>query len=74
MDISSTVRVITSLVVVVFLLLIFLYYLRKFRMPEFSDGGGDINILGKKYLGPNNLAVLQAEITLLPALASTSRF
>ena len=58
MDISSTVRVITSLVVVVFLLLIFLYYLRKFRMPEFSDGGGDINILGKKYLGPNKYLIL----------------
>ena len=58
MDISSTVRVITSLVVVVVLLLIFLYYLRKFRLPEFSEGGGEINVVGKKYLGPNKYLIL----------------
>ena len=58
MDISSTVRVITSLVVVVVLLLIFLYYLRKFRMPDFSEGGGEINVVGKKYLGPNKYLIL----------------
>ena len=58
MDISSTVRVITSLVVVVVLLLIFLYYLRKFRTPEFSEGGGEINVVGKKYLGPNKYLIL----------------
>jgi flagellar biogenesis protein FliO len=58
MDISSTVRVIASLVVVLLFLLVFLHYLRKFRIAEFSQGNGEINIIEKKYLGPNKYLVL----------------
>ena len=58
MDISSTVRVITSLVVVLLFLLVFLHYLRKFRIAEFSQGNGEINIIEKKYLGPNKYLIL----------------
>ena len=58
MDISSTVRVIASLVVVLLFLLVFLHYLRKFRIAEFSQGNGEINIIEKKYLGPNKYLIL----------------
>ena len=58
MDISSTIRVVASLVVVFFLLLIFLYYLRKFRINDFSQNNGEINILEKKYLGSNKHLIL----------------
>ena len=58
MDISSTVRVIASLVVVLLFLLVFLHYLRKFRIAEFSQGNGEINIIEKKYLAPNKYLIL----------------
>jgi flagellar biogenesis protein FliO len=58
MDISSAVRVITSLVVVFLLLLIFLYYLRKVRVNGFSKNTGKIKIVEKTYLDSNKHLVL----------------
>jgi flagellar biosynthetic protein FliO len=58
MDISSTVRVIFSLIVVFLLLLLFLYYLRKTRGAGFSQNTGKIEILDKIYLDANKYLVL----------------
>ena len=58
MDISSTVRVIASLVVVFLLLLIFLYYLRRVRATGFSQNTGKIEILEKIYLDSNKYLIL----------------
>ena len=58
MDISSAVRVISSLVVVFLLLLLFLYYLRRVRAPGFSQNTGKIEILDKIYLDSNKYLIL----------------
>ena len=58
MDISSTVRVISSLVVVFLLLLLFLYYLRRVRANGFSQNTGKIEILDKIYLDSNKYLML----------------
>ena len=58
MDISSAVRVISSLVVVFLLLLFFLYYLRRVRVTGFSQNTGKIEILDKIYLDSNKYLML----------------
>jgi len=58
MDISSAVRVISSLVVVFLLLLLFLYYLRRVRATGFSQNTGKIEILDKIYLDSNKYLIL----------------
>ena len=58
MDISSAVRVISSLVVVFLLLLLFLYYLRRERATGFSHNTGKIEILDKIYLDSNKYLIL----------------
>ena len=58
MDISSAVRVISSLVVVFLLLLLFLYYLRRVRATGFSQNTGKIEILDKIYLDSNRYLIL----------------
>ena len=58
MDIASAVRVIGSLIVVFLLLLFFLYYLRRFRLPGFSQTTGEIEILSKAYIDSTKQVVL----------------
>ena len=58
MDISSAVRVISSLVLVFLLLLLFLYYLRRVRATGFSQNTGKIEILDKIYLDSNKYLIL----------------
>ena len=58
MDISGTVRVIVALIVVFLLLLIFLHYLRRFRIAGFQRNTGEIEILEKTYLDSTKQVVL----------------
>jgi flagellar biogenesis protein FliO len=58
MDISSTVRMVFSLIAVFLLLLLFLYYLRRARPTGFSQNTGKIEILDKIYLDSNKYLML----------------
>ena len=58
MDISGTVRVIVALIVVFLLLLLFLHYLRRFRIAGFHRNTGEIEILEKTYLDSSKQVVL----------------
>ena len=58
MDISSAVRVIGSLIVVLLLLLFFLNYLRRFRLSGFSQNNGEIEILAKAHIDTTKQFIL----------------
>ena len=58
MDLSTTVRVISSLAFVLILLVIFLFYLRKMKGIGLSKNTGGIKILEQTYLDATKRLVL----------------